>query len=226
MTSGGLKVVTRMEQLNKKLSEEGWGESWKDRKRRWAETYPAEREDIEDRALDEAQPPGPPDQIERWLKDFSDYVKQLKHIRTIRTHSPAKKRELLLRAATLLTAATKVLDKLGRYYIPRPTRDAVAAEAQKLRRRAKRVYVLKSGGSPDPDHLVKVFAAEYAFDLLNDYQRRATQTTEGRYFTLASILFEAATGRVGVSIDRQCREYIAELRMQPNASGQRKRTSP
>ena len=108
-----------------------------------------------------------------------------------------------LRAATLLTAATKVLDKLGRYYIPRPTRDAVAAEAQKLRRRAKRV---KSGGSPDPDHLVKVFAAEYAFDLLNDYQRRATQTTEGRYFTLASILFEAATGRVGVSPTLPARE--------------------
>jgi hypothetical protein len=119
---------------------------------------------------------------------------------------------LLLRAAILIEKATKVLEELGRYYIPRTTRDAVAAEAQNLRRRAKKVDVPRSGGPRDPDHLVKVFAAEYAFDLLNYYQRSPTGTTEGVCFTLASILFEAATRRRGVSIVGQCRQCLREVR--------------
>jgi hypothetical protein len=88
----------------------------------------------------------------------------------------------------------------------------VAVVAQNLRRRAKSVYVPDSGGPKVPDHNVKVSAAEHAFALLNGYQRPATLTTNGAYFTLASILFEAATGRAFVSIARPCRQYLAEMR--------------
>jgi hypothetical protein len=58
------------------------------------------------------------------------------------------------------------------------------------------------------------------FDLLNDYGRLATQTTNGNYFTSASIMFEAVTGRDNVSIAHQCRKHITRMREEiddPNA---------
>ena len=67
-------------------------------------------------------------------------------------------------------------------------------------------------GPQDPARHIKALAAEYAFDLLNDHMRPAPQSTSGEYFILASILFEAATGRENLSAARQCREHVEQMR--------------
>jgi hypothetical protein len=69
------------------------------------------------------------------------------------------------------------------------------------------VVVRKSGKRP-PDVWRKDMAAQMADGLLNDYGAGATASNDGPYFNLASILFEGATGRPDVSIDRQCRAWL------------------
>jgi len=214
-----------------------WGKSWDDRKRRWVAAYPKvakEIENIEDRALDVVQPPGPADEIEKWRKEFVGCVASLKSARSARFYSAKESRDLLKRAAEALEKALRALDQLPPGYVCAHrspigiTREAVASAAKRARELEDSVIVGPSGGPQDRDHHVKVLAADYAFDLLNDHMRPATQSTDGDYFHLASILFEAATGREEVSIIRQCREHVARMREElgdPDAfQARRKRT--
>jgi hypothetical protein len=198
-------------------AEEIWGKSWKDRKQRWALAYrkiakQIEKDSIEDRALDVAEPPGPADQIEKWRNEFLWCVTKLRRIRSSTQYSPRKIRELLKRAAIALKQATQALDKLPPGYVRASTRAVVASAAKKARNLEDDIRVLRKGGPQDPDLHLKLPAAEYAFDLLNDYMRTPTQSAKGSYFMLASILFEAATGRENISVARQCREHIQMMR--------------
>jgi hypothetical protein len=73
------------------------------------------------------------------------------------------------------------------------------------------VVIRKSGKRP-PDAWRKEMAAQTADGLLDAFGVAATASNDGPYFNLASILFEGATGRAHVSIDRQCRDWLKRKR--------------
>jgi len=191
---------------------------WEHRKRLWAEKYPKHSE-IEDRALDVARPDGDVRDIERWRREFADRTDMLARIRSAPRYSPRERRTQIQRAIKALVAASKVLDDLPGIF-RRTLGEALTISIAKAKRLAKDMPVPRSGGPQDPDLHVKRYAAEYAFDLLNDYGHLPTLTNDGAYMVLAGLLFEAATGRDEVSIMRQCREYVSWLREEsgdPNA---------
>lgn len=92
--------------------------------------------------------------------------------------------------------------------------------------RSMRLRVPRSGGRPN---YRKQAAAELALLLLVRFDRQPTLTPDGPFFNLASVLYEAATGRKDANLERQCRDSHAShrrwLRQQSPAStdGQRKK---
>jgi hypothetical protein len=193
-----------------------WGRSWEDRKRRWAAVYPLVAKGIADsfegRALELVQPPGPADKLEKWREQFLSYAEMLKRERSVAQYSSAERKKLLGKAADALEEALAKLNELPPGYGNAPTRGAIASEAARLRGFEAATRVARSGGPQDPDQHLKILAADYAFDLLNDYVEAPTQSNDGKYFNLASLLFEAATDRADVSIARQCKAHIERLR--------------
>jgi hypothetical protein len=152
----------------------------------------------------------PPGTWERWLQAFDGHVAWLKRQRSKPPLSPTEKRKRLQQAASALAKAESLL----RAFLPsyRELHDAVNGASETAKRYASRVNVRRSGNPRDPDHHIKTFAAQIAFDLLNDYGCVPTQTTNGDYFTLASLLFEAVTRRDNVSIAHHCRQHITRMR--------------
>jgi hypothetical protein len=72
-----------------------------------------------------------------------------------------------------------------------------------LEQQSQQLKVPRSGGRTD---YRKQTAAEFALVLLAHYGRKhPTLTTGGPFLELASILYEAATGKRNVDLDRQCR---------------------
>jgi hypothetical protein len=72
--------------------------------------------------------------------------------------------------------------------------------------------IVRKSGQRTPDAWRKAMTAQVADALLAEYGAGSTTTNEGPYCKLASILFEGATGRKEVSIDRQCRAWLARKR--------------
>ncbi len=61
-------------------------------------------------------------------------------------------------------------------------------------------------GKP-PKSETKMSAAAFSFDLLTSFQRKPTLTIDAAYFNVASLLYEAVTGKASVSLEHACREY-------------------
>jgi hypothetical protein len=81
---------------------------------------------------------------------------------------------------------------------------AIRADLQAVRRKVPR-----SGGRPN---YRKQAAAEYALTLLLQFGRkRPTLTGGGPFFDLASVLYEAATGKPDIDLSRQCRAAHKQL---------------
>jgi hypothetical protein len=79
---------------------------------------------------------------------------------------------------------------------------------------AGRMVVERSGGAKrDRENAERQrIAADYAFDLLNDYGGPSpTQAAGGTYFALASLLFEIATGQEDKDLSRACRDHVKAL---------------
>ena len=81
--------------------------------------------------------------------------------------------------------------------------DELGYVAKNLEQQSERLRVPRSGGHPN---YRKQAAAEFAWALLALYGRkRPTLTTGGPYFDLASLLYEAGTGKEAIDLRRQCR---------------------
>jgi hypothetical protein len=163
-----------------------WGQGWVDRKRKWTATYPLvakgmKKGSVVDRALELVQPPGPANKLEKWRKDFLSCAETLKRARPVRQYTPKERRELLGRAASALEEALKRLDELPPGYCSAATRTDIEGYATRLRNYEKDVRVPRRGGPQNPDLHLKVLAAGYAFDLLNDYVEVATTANDGKY---------------------------------------------
>jgi hypothetical protein len=165
--------------------------------------------EIARRAIDVAKPyPINTQTPELWLKDFDTIVAWLKRQRSKPPISRAVERKRLHQVGSHLAKAEALSEMPGYADL----RDEIKRAGETAKRSASRVKVPLSGGRRGPDHHIKVLVAKFAFDLLNNYGCKATHTTDGDYFTLASFLFEAVTGRDDVSIARQCRQHITQMR--------------
>lgn len=71
-----------------------------------------------------------------------------------------------------------------------------------LEQQSQQLKVPRSGGRPD---YRKQTAAEFALVIAHYGRKHPTLTTGGPFLELASILYEAATGKRNVDLDRQCR---------------------
>jgi hypothetical protein len=142
-----------------------------------------------------------------WCREFARYVNRLKRARLDPSRSPAEIREAFQRVSAALVAATRAVKDLPPGY----WRPPLLAELEIATRHAKWVlgnlHVSLSGGRHDPDLHIKKLAAEYVFELLTKHGRTPTQSNDGSYYSVASLLFEAATGRRHVSIAHQCRYF-------------------
>jgi hypothetical protein len=82
---------------------------------------------------------------------------------------------------------------------------AISAELQAMRRKVPR-----SGGRPD---YRKQAAAMYALLLLVQFGRkRPTLTADGCFFNLASVLYEAATGKPDIDLSWHCQQVYRDWR--------------
>lgn len=81
--------------------------------------------------------------------------------------------------------------------------DELGYVAKSLEQQSEQLKVPRSGGRPN---YRKQAAAVSAWALLKLYGREPpTLTTDGLYFELASILYEAGTGKKDIDLDRECR---------------------
>ena len=146
---------------------------------------------------------------------------------------PGKVRKQLLHLATTLTKARVEIeatpeewhgivfdkikpDDLARHLL------LVGQASEKL---AGRLTVTRSGGPNREDAARQRIAADRAFDLLNDYGGpEPTLSNFGKYFELASLLFEIATGQKEKDLSRFCRAHLALLEKDgfPSAKARRK----
>lgn len=72
-----------------------------------------------------------------------------------------------------------------------------------------KIETKKIGRRPDP---VKLQAAWNAYGLLQEFNFRPTTTANGKYFVVASLLYERVTGRAAADLESACRWVFREMR--------------
>jgi hypothetical protein len=68
---------------------------------------------------------------------------------------------------------------------------------------------IKPGPRPD---FVKMVCALGALELLHRFERKATLSTDGGFYRLASLYYEAAVGVADQNLERQCRTIFSDSR--------------
>jgi hypothetical protein len=150
---------------------------------------------------------------------------------------PAAAKKRLERVADKLRKARIAVDQLP--YVTRRSlnitdefRSDLGRIEQESESQARRMRPRSSGGLI-VDGMRMLFAAERAFDLLNDYGGGPPRLTRGgRYFNLTDLLFRVATGRRiarsdderGSDAERACIEFFKRLEQDgfPNAEQRRR----
>ena len=176
-------------------------------------TQPRSPADIERDLLKIMRPPS--SRMNEWKKKYTLDVAWLKKQRHMPVYSSRQVRDGLKKFAKLMQGALRNL--------PAHYADDLIYGAQSLRdraaRRAESFRVQRSGGQDarDPDRHLKSLVAEFTSDLMMISDRNISQTHTvdgGHYYSAASLLFEAATGRRGVSVENACSRYLRKIKDQ------------
>jgi hypothetical protein len=134
--------------------------------------------------------------------------------------SPARRRAQLLSVSATLRRALGALDAIlesgvAQYLsvhwihedrIWKADLQAFDLKARRIERAARTIAekIDVPAGKPRLNE-TKVYAARRAYNILDEYGAKPTLTVDGPYFNLASLLYEAVTGKVSVSLEHACR---------------------
>jgi hypothetical protein len=176
-------------------------------------------EDVIDRAVELIEPPA--SRRDACAKEIAVCIEVCRNARKHRLPSPAKTKRLLNRfagaARRAIDTAKEVPESYQWHVFPepgRPMRDGkpIHGRMDELLTQLKWASYRAANFSAclvtsnDKRDVAALSAANLARSVLREFNRRVTHYKDGRYYQLASLIYEGATGKRGRDLSRCCRD--------------------